>query len=289
MGNFRICGASLTGKSHESSGTVCQDAYFYFEGSGFVVAAVADGLGSSKHSDIASSLAAKGAVEYCSERIKKGMRENDVLSVIKNSFEHVNFAINQASGDNPDDYDTTLTLAVFKQGFVFFGHAGDSGIIALRGDGLFEEVTEPQLGEGYGKERPVYPLASERHWVFGKYKYRTKAVFLMTDGLLNKAVPPLLENQIFKTDNAYMFYIYDNLNKQLDPGSWVNDVLARVLPQEVNYDDISLIAAVCGNTKIKLRPKSYYEFPSEELWSGLLEEHNKLLYAYKYDDGISHL
>ena len=192
MGYYRFCGDSQRGKSHEANNTKCQDDYSLQEQADFCVAAVADGLGSSKHSDIASNIAAKGAVQNCANNIRKGMSDNDIIQVINTTFDKVNFDIKQKAGNALDDYDTTLTLAVFIGGDVYYGHAGDSGIIALRQDGIFEEVTTPQLGDGIGKERPVYPLASEAHWVFGKYKHRAKALFLMTDGVLNKVVPPLL-------------------------------------------------------------------------------------------------
>ena len=281
MSNYRICGGSHIGSSHERSGTVCQDAHYYFARQGFVVAAVADGLGSSKHSDIASKIAVKSAVDFCAERIVKRMRDRDILTVISTAFDNANFAIKQVAGDDLDDYDTTLTLAILVQGDLFFGHAGDSGLIALRKDGLFEEVTQPQLGEGTGKDRPVYPLAAQSKWVFGKYPHPTHAIFLMTDGVLNKVVPPLLENQVYTLDNAYLFYLYDNLRRNPNISSWINGEIAQILPQEVNYDDITIVAALCKSVRVKFRRKEYYEFPSAELWSSLLEEHKNRLYAYK--------
>lgn len=284
MDNYRICGDSQKGKSHETNGSLCQDFHYFIVRADFVVAAVADGLGSSKHSDISSKMAATRTVEYCSKNIRKGMSDNNIISTIKRAFDGVNFAIKQKAGDFLDDYDTTLTLAIFIGGEVYFGHAGDSGIIALRCDGLFEQVTEPQLGSGYGKERPVYPLAAESHWVFGKYKHRAKALFLMTDGVLNKAVPPLLEDQEYKLDHAYLYYLYDNMNKNTDLDNWVKTELACILPQEINYDDKTLVAVTCNTVKMTLQPKKYYKFPTKKLWDSLLEKHNKDLYWYKNND-----
>jgi len=281
MSNYRICGGSLRGKSHEQKDTVCQDAFYFLEKRGFIVTAVADGLGSSKHSDIASKMAVKYTVEYCAEAINSKMRESDILSIIRTAFDNANFAIKQAAGDALDDYDTTLTLAVFMQGDLFYGHAGDSGIIAFRKDGFFEEATEPQLGDGVGKERPVYPLAAESRWVFGKYPHKTHAVFLMTDGLLNKVVPPLLEGQFYKLDNTYLFYLYDNLKKNPDIHKWIRDELTHILPQEVNYDDVTIIAAMCKNVRVKLQKNGYYDFPGDALWNSLLENHRNRLYAYR--------
>ena len=284
MSMYRICGESQKGKSHEANGTVCQDSCFFEEGTGFVIAAVADGLGSSKHSDIASRAAAQGAVRLCMKTIRKGMSDDEILSTIKTAFDSTNFAIKQEAGDNLDDYDTTLTLAVFMAGDVYYGHAGDSGIVALRSDGRFEEVTEPQLGSGYGKERPVYPLAAEEHWVFAKYEHQAKALFFMTDGVLNKVVPPLLENEEYKIDHAYLFYLYDNLLKNVNLDKWISGELEKILPQEINYDDKTLLAVVCGAVKCKAQHPKYYEYPTEAFWKSLLDKHNKSLYGYKNND-----
>jgi len=250
-----------------------------------IFASVADGLGSSKHSDIASKIASQEAVIYCANHIHPGMADEQILGVIHAAFDTVNFMIKQRAGDNLDDYDTTLTLAVFIKGNVYYGHAGDSGIIALRTDGIFEEVTEAQLGSGYGKERPVYPLASEANWVFNKYPHRTKALFLMTDGMLNKVVPPLLEGQEHQLDHAYLFYLYQNLIKSAELGPWIANELSQINPKEINYDDKTLVAIACSAVKLKFQPKKYYEYPSNELWSNLLAAQKKKLYPYKEETG----
>jgi len=278
---YRVCGDSQIGKSHESKGTICQDAHFCLEKEGVVFAAVADGLGSSKHSDIASKMASREAVEYCAKSIYKGMADNQILATIKAAFDAANFSIKQRAGDNLDDYDTTLTLAVLIGDELYYGHAGDSGIIALRSDGIFEEVTTPQQGSGQGKDRPVFPLASVGHWVFCKYKYRVKALFLMTDGVLNKAIPPLLEEQSYRLDNKYLYFLFDNLQKNNDLNTWVSGELAQTSPQEVNYDDKTLVGVINIAAKVNLQDKKYYDYPTDELWTRLTSEHERKLYPYR--------
>ena len=286
MSTYRICGDSQIGRSHENDGTLCQDSHHFIECAGFAVAAVADGLGSSKHSDIASKIAAYDAVDYCADCIDSGMSEQEILACIRQAFDKVNFTIKQRADGALDDYDTTLTLAVFAAGDVYYGHAGDSGIIALRKDGIFAEVTVPQLGSGQGKERPVYPLAAEAQWVFGKYEHHARALFLMTDGMLNKAIPPLLENQEYKLDHAYLYYLYDNMRKNINIDIWVKNELASIHPGEINYDDKTLVALTCNSVRFTPQPKRYYEFPSMELWDTLKEQHNEGLYPYKMMDRV---
>jgi len=278
---YRVCGDSQIGKSHESKGTICQDAYYCLEKGGVVFAAVADGLGSSKHSDIASKMASRGTVEYCARSIYKGMADNQILATIKAAFDTANFSIKQQAGDNLDDYDTTLTLAVLIDDELYYGHAGDSGIIALCSDGIFEEVTTPQQGSGQGKDRPVFPLASERHWIFGKYKYRVKALFLMTDGMLNKAIPPLLEEQQYQLDHKYLYFLFDNLQKTNDLNTWVSSELAQTSPQEVNYDDKTLVGVINMAARVNLQSQQYYDYPTDEFWTRLTNEHERNLYPYR--------
>jgi len=284
MNKYRFCGVSQMGKSHETSETVNQDAYYFLDKTEYIIAAVADGLGSSKRSDIASKIAVKGAVEHCAGLISTKTQDKDILKIITDAFDKVNFEIKQTAGEHLDDYDTTLTLAVFMHHSVFFGHVGDSGVIALRCDGKFEEVTVPQLGSGYGKERPVFPLASKSHWVFGKYKHKTKAIFLMTDGMLNKVIPPMLDKQVYKLDHEYLFYIYDNLCKNANLDKWIVDEMTLILPPEVNYDDKTIVAIVFIKSRIKLQTKKYYLFPGKDLWSSLLEQQKRQLYSYRYQD-----
>lgn len=281
MSRYRYCGDSQQGKSHEVKGTVCQDAYCSRERNGLFVTAVADGLGSSKHSDVASKMAAYGVVDYCIANISGKCSESSILTAIRNAFATVCQSIKDYANDCMDDYDTTLTVAVLIGGVVYFGHAGDSAIISLRSDGIFEQVTEQQLGDGIGKDRPVYPLAAESRWIFSKYDHRVKALFLMTDGVLNKIAPPLLEDQEYRLDHAYLYYLYDNLCKSSDLDRWISDEVGKILPQETNFDDKTLTAVMVKYIKLKPQPLSYYRFPTEQLWGELIGRYKRELYPEK--------
>ena len=57
-------GVSQKGAYHERDGTVCHDAFSVVKcGKNMAVAAVADGVGSEKHSDIASKIAVRESVD----------------------------------------------------------------------------------------------------------------------------------------------------------------------------------------------------------------------------------
>ncbi|MDR3209808.1 MAG: protein phosphatase 2C domain-containing protein [Oscillospiraceae bacterium] len=281
---YKLCGASQTGQSHIDKGAVCQDAHSYAANEDFAVAAVADGLGSSKHSDVASKMAAQGAVKYCAANLRRGMAERDVYAVLRDAFANVHFEIKRQAGDRLDDFDTTLSLAIFMGGAVFYGHAGDSGIVALRADGVFERVTEQQNGEGVGKERPVFPLAAEARWMFGKHPHPARAIFLMTDGVWDRVVPPLLQGQRCEYDVAFLHYVYSNLDRARDSRScnaWIEKEVRALEPNLINYDDKTLVAVIDTSVKLRQQSAEYYKYPSRELWSRLIAKQESELYPYR--------
>ena len=63
-----VLGASVTGSSHLKASLPCQDAHAYcLVGDSTLIIAVADGLGSAAHAEIAAQIAVSAALEYASE------------------------------------------------------------------------------------------------------------------------------------------------------------------------------------------------------------------------------
>lgn len=275
MATYKICGCSQTGESHIQKDNLCQDFSSFKEMNGIVVAAVADGLGSSKHSDIASRIAAQFVVDYCLEKITSDSGSSDILLVLRDAFDEALFRIkNQANGAY-NDYDTTLSAAVFISGDVYTGQVGDSAIIALREDGLFDCATQTQNGQGIGKDRPTFPLGATDKWVFEKYQYKAKALFLATDGMLNKLMPPLLENQKYPFDNRYLSYLFFNLEQKPSVSmnnDWINEELSLIEPNECNHDDKSLIIIFSNDVLLNMQADEYYQYPNNDLWNKLLRD-----------------
>ena len=161
-------GITQTGGYHLANGTVCQDAHDYRKlGDRLAIAAVADGVGSEEHSDIASKTAVQTAITHCAERISTDTPENEILGVLEESFEKALAAVNETAkrnGHSEDQYDTTLVLAVYREGRVWFGVSGDSGIIVQKSDGSYEALAEMRRDE----DGCVFPLAFGKDmWEFG--------------------------------------------------------------------------------------------------------------------------
>ena len=70
------------------------------------------------------------------------------------------------NGHELDQYDTTLSLVVFIGDRLYYGHSGDSGIIAMNTEGIYEKVTDQQR-DSDGRVFPLY--FGEDKWVFGRY------------------------------------------------------------------------------------------------------------------------
>ncbi len=286
MSNYIVCGHSSIGRSHEDKGIKCQDSCCYRNDDNIVIAAVADGVSSSKHSDIASKNAVNFVVDFLFKHIDKNDSVDKILEIIKQGFDEALFRIKQIANGVLNDYDTTLTVAVLIDDNLYYGQIGDSGIVALLEDGKFERVTEAQNGEGVGKDRPVYPLAAVSKWCFNKYDHKVKALFLATDGVLKHLEPPLLETAVYKLNHAHLRFLYSNVNSKNNEDSnlWIKEEVENMPPEEVDYDDKTLVVVVNKNVKIKVQTKEYYEFPTPEFWNSLLLENDKKLYPYKYED-----
>ena len=188
-------GVTLPGTYHVKNDIVCQDAHSIVKcGDDFVIAAVADGLGSETHSDIASKIAAELSTEYCRQNLTQESNADEILSVISMSFANAQRAIEEEAESNNHDinqYDTTLSLAVLINETLYYGHSGDGGIVALTTEGRYEKVTEQQRdAEGY-----VFPLFFEDMWVFEQYDRKVCSVFLATDGIYETLFPYLIRKE----------------------------------------------------------------------------------------------
>lgn len=80
--------------------------------------------------------------------------------------------------------------------FVYYGNAGDSGIIALDDQGEYHLVTEQQNDD----EGRVYAMPSNRIFEVGKAKFTPVAALCMTDGVYNNVVPFLLHDYKFQVN-----------------------------------------------------------------------------------------
>lgn len=183
---------SKQGLSHIKHQMPCQDASAVYEYGMWRVAIVADGVGSCSHADVASSIAVKAAWQCIYNCFPNNNDENDLLSLITMAFHCAANCIEmkvQKEDGNYDDYHTTLAVALYDGRNLYWGNAGDSGIIALDEYGCYHVVSTTQ-NDDYGG---VITLASRKFQV-GKASFKVAAVCCMTDGILDYVVPNRLSN-----------------------------------------------------------------------------------------------
>jgi serine/threonine protein phosphatase PrpC len=283
-------GITLDGTYHLKNNIVCQDAHAIEKcGNDMAIAAVADGLGSEEHSDVASRIAAEISTCHCKENIDKSSKADNILEAIKGSFAKAQKEIvkeAEAQGQSIDQYDTTLSLAVLINDTLYYGHSGDSGIVALTSEGLYEKVTEQQRDE----ENRVFPLIFEDKWVFSQYSKKVCSVFLATDGMYETLFPFLLKNEPVAVHVNLARYFMDNRSLCIDEEG-ENAVKARIenfiknIPDEQVNDDKTVVVLVNSSVESNLQGDDYYKEPN---WADLKlrrdKEWKRLAYPYLIKD-----
>lgn len=279
--NYQV---SQIGFYHLDKGIPNQDSFFVKKiDKNFVIAAVADGLGSEKNSDIASKIAAKVSVEYCSINVNRDMNDNEILMIIKASFFEALNSINefvQNKNDDLNQYDTTLSLALFCDNKVYFGQSGDSGILVYNADGKYEALTEKQNDEN----GCVFPLCfGEEKWEFG-YKENIVSVLLATDGLYDLLFPYLLKNKDIKIYVALAEFLMNNKYLKFSKRNTKNVQLKMEkyfssLNKDEVQDDKTIVVLYNSSIKSKRQDDSYYASPN---WALLKEEYDKEFFKKAY-------
>lgn len=271
-------GITQQGTYHIKHNIVCQDAHQIVKcGDGLVIAAVADGLGSEAHSDIASKLAVKTAAECCAQRLIQEWTDEQLLDTLRSAFAQAQSAIERTAAENGhplDQYDTTLSLAVLKDDTLYYGHSGDSGIVALNADGTYEAVTQQQRDT----EGRVFPLYfGVGMWVFEKYPKPVASVLLATDGMFETLFPFYIRSEPVSIYVALARYF-------MDPGALgivqlgeaavqakIGGFLERIPDSQVN-DDKTVVVLVNPEVKTSLQPPDYYAEPD---WQRLKKQHEE--------------
>lgn len=286
--NMVYYGMSIVGTSHVKKGTVCQDSHkAVVLVNGWCVAAVADGVGSAKHSEVASSIAVKTAVDYCETHIKNETNIEELEGTLKVAYEAAEKAIQDyvaEQGDSITDYDTTLSMVVYDGKTIIYGHSGDGGIVGLLNDGLYVKITNPQKAED---GICVIPLrAGETHWEFGTAEGEFASVLLATDGVYDTFFPYLLKGQKNEVYVPLIQYFLDNnaLDITSDNSEEIKqsrvDFLNSAVYEPVT-DDKTVLVIVNPTVKPAFQDEDYYKDPD---WEALQLEWNKKAYPHLYKD-----
>lgn len=188
---WRCISASVTGPSHERSGTPCQDSCLTQElsrlGEDSLIVCVADGAGSASRSDDGSRLACEALVEQATAFYDAHsgsfaqVGEAEALAWCREA----RFRIEQLAdlrGENPREYATTLLAAFLSPGCAAFLQIGDGAIVARRG-GAIGVVFWPQSGEYANTTVFLTGDPLDRNLQFAAAEGGFDDLALMTDGI----------------------------------------------------------------------------------------------------------
>lgn len=270
-------GITQIGTYHIEHNIVCQDAHYIKKLSdSCVIAAVADGLGSEMYTDVASKAASQTAVEVCAEKYSPDMDDSAVIDLIRQAFRTALYRIEEIASENGHEitqYDTTLDLVIYTGGRVFFGHAGDSGIVALLSDGTYAKVTQ----QGRDDMGRVFPLSFEDYWVFGVYEKAAASVFLATDGMLETLFPILLRSQPVDIYVALAQYFMDRELLHFEEVGEatvvekIGEFISSISGEQVD-DDKTVVVLCDEGVEVTRQPDEYYAVPD---WKRLEQEHRE--------------
>ncbi len=284
-------GITQQGAYHIKNNIVCQDAHNIRKcGENMIIAAVADGLGSEEHSDIASKIAVDVSVQYCNDNVTEKSSEEEIKTIISDAFQLSQETIEKKADENGhsyDQYDTTLTLAILIGKDLYYGHSGDSGMIALTSDGLYHKITEQQRDD----EGRVLPLFfGDKTWVIEKCPYDVVSVLLATDGIFEIFFPIYIRKEPV---NLYValarFFMDPNVIRIEEIGeesvSIKMEQFLKNIPERQVNDDKTLVVITNTSTQLSYQPNEYYQEPNwVELKKKYDEEWRRTAYPHLYQD-----
>lgn len=244
---WQAIGASVKGTSHILTNTVCQDANGFLIADGYIILAVADGLGSAPNADKGSKLAVEAVLVYLQKSLSETIpsAENSWADLMIESFQKTRVFLEEASkslNKNTHDFGTTLIVAILTDEWVITGHIGDGAVVVLFSDGVMKTVSEPHRGEYANEVVPLTALDAMDHARVSATKQEAGAIALFTDGLQNMCIN-------YATGNPHAPFFtpfFDGIRQKMDIGE-VSKGLAEFLGSkrvcELSDDDKTLLIA----------------------------------------------
>ena len=196
-----ILSLSIRGTSHELSSMPMQDSCAALQlDNGWIVLAVADGVGSEPRSDIGAQIAVVTVVNHINSFRGFYIDDKSIETMIYTAYQAACAEIyEQAMKDHAPirEYSTTLHTVIFADGLLYIMHAGDGGIAVITEEGAYKKITEPmKAADG----EAVIPLqAGPQTWQFIVSTERAQSVIVATDGFWDKLCPSILEGYGYKT------------------------------------------------------------------------------------------
>ncbi len=275
-------GFSMQGYSHSENNIRCQDKcaiQLMGISKKYVVAGIADGLGSCTFSDKGAAVAISAALDEISAFFAKeeAPTDDDIIDTLKLSmrtaYESVAKYADQ-KGVELNEYCSTLTVVIYDGKDAFIAHAGDDGVVVLNDSGFYGLVTTRHKGDTVNS---VVPLQGETNWEYMIVRDIVGLV-MATDGVLDAFV------KREKEDNRVLFPFIQVITKTESDEKTILEKYKALFKtkgvQNLITDDITLISMI-NNTTMKET-----EFPSfdEKEWFKKNRERSESIFKALYPD-----
>lgn len=281
-------GMSIVGTSHVGKNIPCQDSHRYeLLANGWMAIAVADGVGSAKHSEVASKMACDAFIETCKTSITQETQMSETKDIIQKAYKIADRQIKNHVYQIDDiitDYDTTLSTVIYDGKHIVYGHSGDGGIVVLTTSGDYIKVTQPQKADD---GICVVPLrAGEAHWEFGLCEAEVASILLATDGVYDNFMPYLLRGQPVELYVPLIRWFMDNnaIGITDENRGQVEESRKHFLCGDsckAITDDKTIVVVFNADIIPALKEDSYYAEPN---WAKLQEAWNRKAYPHLYKD-----
>ncbi len=274
---WKVVSYVKTGLSHEQKGIECQDKVCIVENNVWLVASLADGVGSLKYSHIAAEEATKTVCEVLSdEEIYKKDTYNSkdigkyILGKIRNVISNRVIELNISE----DELDCTLLFVVINktENYAYVGRIGDSALIILREEdsevlcdfNTSANRTDAILSGDALEKIQISSIDIEKEKILG---------FLLSSDGLDNVLYMKGSSHVNKVTEEYFNSVNLSANIELAREE-IKEKIIRLVENENTYydDDISIV--VISNTNKK------FELPPDPTWLCSCGERNSLSSTY---------
>lgn len=279
---------SMVGRSHTRVGKGCQDNSTVVDISpAWKAVVVADGVGSCKHAEVASQIAVETVERVLKESFPDNGTDRDYQSLLliagHTAANAVDRYCKENDPDHPEDYHTTLSMALYNSKTAYYFSVGDSAIVGLdENTGKWWSITHPDNDEMGG----VYTLAWRSHYHVGKAKIHPACVLALTDGVYNRCFPRAMKGEAFEMDvpmlNFFISYAFGTSDEEAEADSEIQKqniqkFFASDACEEM-VDDLSIAAVINTQTCLEAEDIPFEVDWFQICWNALRET--------PYDDSV---
>lgn len=192
---WRVIGASEQGTSHLQHNLPCQDAYAWQVIDGYLMIAVADGLGSAAKAEQASKAIVEEVLHLFADKHAAFAEEDnskaDKETLLRELFSESRALLEQIATIEASplkDYASTLLVAILHENGFVAGQIGDGAMVAKLANDDLLLVHTPQQGEFVNETIPITADNALASLSLVSYQGKINAFSIFSDGLQNLAL-----------------------------------------------------------------------------------------------------